>query len=369
MALRKIHRTYYVYFRDLDGTQRTRSLKTTNKTLAEQLHRTFMLELEAKKGELMIMENFPERFPKREKITSLAPPPVEVAPGEHHRGGIALEKMWKLALTRRNLSKTNKIHWKSFIDRIGVKYADQVTPKKALAYLERYYNKGNGKTFNNVKSNLNTVFRCCLVEAGLQQSPFDPIINRRVSEVEHHRNLTLDEVDRIMAAPGIPEYIRIMTMLSRWTTQRLETCARMTPAMFDFEKKVFIIDPGKTKRFKKWVCCPIFPELEAFIKPILEQCTDPEKPIVQHFKFPKKNDYFSAEFRELLISIDIWDSATEKASFHSLRGTAITWFKEHGIVGDALRSITGHSSQDIEDIYARAIDNISRIVTNFTNDV
>ena len=364
MALRKIHRTYYVYFRDIDGTQRTRSLKTTDRTVAENLHRKFMRLLEAKKGEVVIMENFPERFPGREKITSLAPPPVEVAPGEHQRGGIALDKMWKLALTRRNLSKTHKIHWQSFINRIGVKYADQVTPKKALAYLERYYNKGNGKTFNNVKSNLNTVFRCCLVEAGLQQSPFAPIMNKKVTDVEHHRNLTDEEIERIMAAPSVPEYAKIMTMLSRWTTQRLETCARITPAMFDFETLVFLIDPGKNARFKEWVCCPIFPELEKYIKPILAKCKNPEKPIVQQFNYTR-DDYFSREYRNLLQTLEILDTAGGKASFHSLRGRAITWLKESGIDREARRSITGHDSQDVEDVYAKDVVTISRIAKKF----
>ena len=34
MALRKIHNVYYIYFRDVDGTQRTRSLKTTDKEIS-----------------------------------------------------------------------------------------------------------------------------------------------------------------------------------------------------------------------------------------------------------------------------------------------------------------------------------------------
>jgi integrase len=361
MALRKIHNRYYVYFRDIDGTIRTRSLKVSDKDMAEKLHRQFMLKLQAKKGSLVIMQNFPEQFPRDQvEIKSIAPE-IPVTPGEHQRGGIAIAKMFDLALTRRELSLTHKKRWNTFEKNIGVKYADQVTPQKALQYLETHYNKGNGKTFNNVKSILNTIFRCCLVEAGLQQSPFEVIINRRVTDIEHHRNLTLDEVDRIMEAPGIPEYIRIMTMLSRWTTQRLETCARMTPEMFDFDRKVFIIDPGKTKRFKKWVCCPIMPELEKFIKPVLAKCKHVDQPIVKQFNYPAKNDYFSAEFRELLISLGICDGAREKASFHSLRGTAITWFKEHGVTGDILRSITGHETQDIEDIYARAIANVSQV--------
>ena len=73
MALRKIHNVYYVYFRDLDGSQRTRSLKTTVRAAAEVLHRKFMRELQIKKGEFAIMHTFSEHFPQLEKIKSVAP--------------------------------------------------------------------------------------------------------------------------------------------------------------------------------------------------------------------------------------------------------------------------------------------------------
>lgn len=359
MALRKIHNTYYVYFRDIDGTQRTRSLKTTDKATAEKLHRRFMVTLQAKKGDLMIMRTFPERFPQAAEVKTVAPPTI-TEQGEHQRGSIALDKMWKLALTRRNLSNTHRIRWQSFLDGIGVKYADEVTSAKALKYLEDNYSGGNGKTFNNVKSILNTIFRCCLVEAGLSESPFAPIMNRKVTEVEHHRNLSDEEIAKLMSSPNVPEYAKIMTMLSRWTAQRLETCARITPDMFDFETLVFLIDPGKNKRFKEWVCAPIFPELEKYIKPILVKCKHPDKPIVQQFKYTR-NDDFSREYRKLLQALGIVDTAGGKASFHSLRGRAITWLKEIGIDREARRSITGHDSQDVEDIYAKDTATISKI--------
>jgi recombination protein RecR len=110
--------------------------------------------------------------------------------------------MWELALTRRTLSKTHRIRWQRFVERIGVKYADEVTPAKALKYLEDNYSGGNGKTFNNVKSILNTIFRCCLVEAGLSESPFAPIMNKKVTDVEHHRNLTDEEICPICGSKG-----------------------------------------------------------------------------------------------------------------------------------------------------------------------
>jgi integrase len=361
MALLKKANTWYAYFRDLDGRQVLRTLHTGDRDIAIVRERAMKDMIREVKFRAAIQRMRPDE----PQITTAFPKKQAPSPGEHQRGGIALNKMWDLALTRRELSATHQKHWKSFISRIGKKYADEITPQVALAYLEKHYNKGNGKTFNNVKSNLNTVFRMCLVEARLSESPFAPIANRRVTDVEHHRNLTEEEIDRIMAAPSIPEYAKIMTMLSRWTTLRLESCARVTPSMFDFETLVFLIDPGKNKRFKEWVCVPIFPELEKYIKPILAQCENSEKPIVQNFGYPKKNDYFSEDYRKWLKELGVLDTPTGKASFHSLRGSAITWLKENGVDREARRSITGHDSQDTEDIYARDIKTISRIAKAF----
>lgn len=360
MALRKIHNVYYIYFRDVDGTQRTRSLKTTDKEIAKRLHDGYMKQLQSKKGEMVIMRDFPEHFRDVKPITTIAPP-VTTDNG-HTKGGVALAKMWDIALKKRPLSQMHKGYWDRFCRSVTVKYADQVTPQVAQDYLEEYYGKGNGKSYNTVKSALNVIFRCCLVEAKLASSPFDPIINRRVTKTETHRNLTLGEVDSIMG--DAPLHIQIMVMLARWTAQRLETCARITPEMFDLNRNVIIIDPGKTKRFKKWVCCPILPELENFIKPLLPKCK-PGVPIVSNFAYPKTNAAFCNQFMRLLKRLDINSTDAGNVGFHSLRGTAITWFKENGITGETLRSITGHASQEVEDIYARAISNISSIATNW----
>lgn len=356
MALRKIGQTWYVYFRDLDGKIKTRSLKVHDEETAKGLHDAYMDQIRAKKGRAVLLRDFPEQptvVPK-----SVAP---EIAGPSHTRGTIRIADMWACALTKRKLSKTHANIWRTFVSRTQVNFADQVTPEFALEYLETYYGEGNGKSYNNCKSILNTVFRCCLVEAGLSASPFQPIINKLITEVETHRNLTLDEFDRLCEMAPLP--IKILMMLSRWTTQRWETCFRMTPEMFDFEKRVFIIDPGKTRRFKKWVCCPIMPELEEFLQPLLPKCKS-GKSIVSNFSDWIPNT-FNKKQKELFIAAGVLDTESGKASFHSIRGTAITWFKDHGVTGEDLRSITGHTTDAMEDIYARPMANIARIAQDF----
>lgn len=357
MGLRKIHNTWYIYYWE-DGKQHTRSLHVHDKAQAEFFAKRYMDALRARKAMQSIVREFPEYKPFQPVQTLLPADPV------HQRGGIKLKDMWECALKKRKLSRTHFGSWKRFVEWCPVKFADQVTPQIAQQYLEEHYGGGNGKSFNNNKTALNTIFRCCLVEANIAFSPFQAIVNRRITEVDTHRNLTLDEFDRLLEV--LDDDLRILAMLSRWTAQRLETCARITPEMFDFEKLVFVIRPGKTSRFKKWVCVPIMPELEKFIRPILPNC-QPGKPIIDGFVKTKyktdaiRNDKFSKRFRSTCKALGIHDTEEGKASFHSIRGTAITWFKENGVKGDDLKSITGHESDEVEAIYARDIESLSRI--------
>lgn len=357
MALRKKGNTWYAYFRDFSGRIRVRSLRVHTRGEAERLHELYMESIRAAKAEKALRRDFPGA---RLLIPSAELPPVSVPAAPRHKR-LRIADMWELALTRRPLSHSHRLLWESFVSRIGEKFADAVTPAKALAYLETFYAEGNGKTFNNAKSACNTVYRMCLVESGLPSSPFAPIPNRVVTVVEKHRNLTLEEFSRL--AEAAPPQLRMVLMLSRWTTQRLETCARMTPEMFDFSRLVFTIDPGKTARFAKWVCVPIMPELESFLRPLLPKCK-PGLPL--HLNFGNfKNGKLSEKCRELCKKLGILDTSAGKASFHSVRGTAITWFKEHGVKGEELRAITGHASDAVEDIYARDIASLAAIARRF----
>ena len=349
--LRKYGKKWYIMFRGLDGKLKTRSLKTEDKEEAAKRHADYMRNLRSARSAQVLARDFPG-------VVQLAPVLPELP--EHRRGGIRIDKMWEVALTKRPLSRNHEKIWVKFCDRIGVKYADLVTPKLALEYLETHYSGGNGKTYNNARSILNTIFRCCLIEAGLETSPFASIIPRRVTEVDSHRNLTEVEIEAIKAS-GTP-LIRLMTMLSRWTAQRLETCARISPSMLDWERKVIIVQPGKTKRFNKWVCAPIMPELEEYLltENLIQPGDSSEDPLVKSLGYTT-NAAFSVSFSRLLEKLNITDTADGKASFHSLRGSAITWFKEHGVMGEPLRMITGHKSDAVEDIYARDIETVSRI--------
>lgn len=360
MALTIKNNIYYVVFRDLRGKVNSRSLKTKDYNQALIYHDMFMDNLQIARQKRAVFADFPQFTAKVNTFVE------NIENSRQNR--LKLQNIIDIAKRKRELSPKHVSSFNLFVERVGkvYKYADEITPKIALEYMEHFYNKGNGKNYNNIKSCLNTVFRCVLIEANLQQSPFANIINKRVDNVNTHRNLTDVEIDTLLSVLPLP--MQIMTMLSRWTAQRLETCARMTPGMFDCESKVFVIEPSKTKRFNKFVCVPIMPELEQFIKPILEKCKDKEKPIIKQItdlKYP--NYYISDLFRQALIKCNIPINADNgKAGFHSLRGSAITYFKNLGISSDDLKLITGHTTDRMEQIYDRSTRQISKFAKSFS---
>lgn len=359
MALRKIGRYYYCYFRDETGKIKTLATRETERSQAEMFDRAVRSSINARRTRKKLLEIMEPEL--REKILASDKAAAKKLPPST-RGTLKLVDMFEIACTRRSLGSSHRYAWNRFLKFTKYTYAKEITPQIALAYLNEYCSKGNGKNFNNIKSALNTIFRACLVEAEMPSSPFSVIMDKSVTEIDSHRNMKKDEFELLFQKANT--HTQIMMMLSRWTSQRLETCARMTPKMFDFSKRVFIMQPGKTKRFNEWVCCPIFPELEDFIKPILQKCKNKEKPIVENFDYPG-NKNFSSNFSNLLKRNNITDTEEGSICFHSIRGTAITWMKENGIPKEERQSITGQKSDEIEEIYARAIENISRVAFNF----
>ena len=362
MALRQKGKYWHCYFRDLNGKYTSVSTHETKKELAKKIESKIMSSINIQRSRRNLLRFLsPEEREKAERVEAEVKAKSSTVPASP-RNGLKLSAMFELASQRRKLGSSHRYAWNRFLKLSKCTYAKEITPQVALAYLNEYCSAGNGKNFNNIKSALNTIFRACLVEAEMSSSPFAVIVDKSVTEIDSHRNMKKEEFELLLQKANI--HTKIMMMLSRWTSQRLETCARMTPKMFDFSKRVFIMQPGKTKRFNEWVCCPIFPELEDFIKPILQKCKNKDKPIVENFDYPG-NKNFSSNFSNFLKRNNITDTEEGSICFHSIRGTAITWMKENGIPREERQSITGQKSDEVEEIYARAIENISRVAFSF----
>lgn len=270
---------------------------------------------------------------------------------------LAISEMWETALKYRQLSYTHKITFERFARKIQVKYADQVTPSMALDYLERNYSKGNGKAFNNNKTILNTIFKLCLIDANLKASPFEKILNRRVNKIESHRPLTKDEYEKIMNSDD--KLCCLMACLSWYTGMRLETCARVSGAMIDFEDNSLTITPGKTSRFKRSVYIPIHKNLMDYLKTNFEFNETPFS--VQAGITNGKN--FSSKFLKLLKKLEIFDTPEGKASFHSIRASFITRMDEAGIPRHAIQGIVGQVSEATTNLYSHDKETAKKILT------
>lgn len=249
------------------------------------------------------------------------------------------------------LTEAHRKEFRKFAEFAKVETVAQLTPKLCLEYLtSRYGGEGaHGKRFNNAKSLLNTIFKHCLVEAEIMESPFAPIQSLRIENVQPHRPLTEDEFRRAFEAADEPW--KTMALISWHTALRLESCQRLSWSMIDEERRTITILPGKTARFNRSVVIPIHPELWNWLKSISRPADD-NVPIASQWKMVR--EYRSTKktyFVGLLQTLGIKDTDEGKASFHSLRVSFVTRCSAAGISRDAVKGVVGHVSDDQTDYY------------------
>ena len=345
MALRKIHNTYYVYFKDIDGTQRTRSLKTTDRATAEMYHRKFMIELQSRKSELMIMNHFPERFPQVKEIKSVAPDSEVPAVNKRFQLARILPELDKI----KPVAGTDRRCITRFINNVGKKYADEITPEVALRYLEENFTGGrNFKNFNNNRCILNKAFRLLLVKMRLDQSPFAVIPCRNVDNVQSHRPITPDEFRRIFAAAEEP--FRTAACLGFYAGADMSTAFGLPCKAIDLERR--IIFWRRPKSGVKFVC-GIHRELLSVLRQVQ---FDPEsdQPFLSLLGKPCstiRNVYFRTLFDQLGIA----DTEDGTASFHSFRSSFFTRCDEADLHRRTTSLAGGHVSDRMNDLYSHDI--------------
>jgi len=351
MALRKIRLCYYAYYRDEKGRQRTMSLHTRDEATAKKIHADFMARLAAAKTSARMLERHGSLFPDAVARAIEAESPVpEYRPRQPKR--LRLDEMIEVARQHRDLSADHLQAFDRFCQAVApLHYASDITPAVALDYLDARYSGGNGKTYNNVLTQLNVIFKSCLVRAGMDASPFASIPRRMVRKTEHFRPLTADEFRAVFAAAAEPW--KTAALISWHTALRRETCFRLAWANIDEADRSFTIMPGKTARFGRAVYVPIHPELWEHLL-TLPRPADPAEPILsqwpQHVRYngDRAREYFAA----LLHALHIEDTADGKAGFHSLRASFITRCDEAGISRRATKGIAGHTDDDMTDLYS-----------------
>lgn len=351
MALRKIKLGYYAYYRDDQGRQRTMSLHARDPKIARKVHDDFMAKLAAAKTTAKLLERHGSLFPDAvAKAMSADNPIPEYRPREEKR--LRLDEMIEVAKQHRELSPRHIATFNNFVSAIApLKYAKDITPQIALDYLDNLYQDSNGKGYNNTLTQLNVIFKSCLVRAHMDNSPFAALPRRVVRDVEHYRPLTPDEFRAIFAAAAEPW--KTAALIAWHTALRCETCFRLSWSHIDEADKSFIIKPGKTARFGRDVYVPIHPELWQHLIS-LTRPEDPLKPILSqwarhiHVKGYKDKDYFAG----LLLLLGIHSTSEGKAGFHSLRASFVTRCDEAGISRRATKGVAGHAADDMTDLYS-----------------
>ena len=250
--------------------------------------------------------------------------------------------MLSLAGKYRPLSRSHKSAITLFIARTGLKFADQVTPKIARNYLEKYYGQGTGKSYNNARTYLNTIFRLLLIESGLPASPFASLMPRRIEGTQVHRAITAEEFRRLFTAAEEP--FKTALLIGYHTGLRLKDCFSLRWDEITPDGWIRRI-PAKTARFRRAVEIPLHPELAAHLDAL-----------------PRESDFVCAnaphkttiikKFRLLFRACGVNDTDEGKASFHSLRSSFITRCDEAGIPRHATRGAAGQRSDQITDVYS-----------------
>lgn len=362
MALKKRDNTWYVYYKQ-DGRIVWRSLGTGDIKEAERHAEAIMAQVHEIRRLQRIANAFPQPINlvpastmqtppvlpavQQTELTALPPPSVM----QYSSSRFPLAKLYEIAERHRKLTESHSSVWQNFIRRCGMSFADEVTPQAAQKYMDAYYNGKSAKTYNNVRSALDMIFRSALIEAGLQSSPFSALLQRRLDDVEHYRPFTREETKAILGylSNGRHEYWRCLTMISLYTGLRLESCKRLSPS--HIKDGMITILPGKTARFGRAVQIPLLPPLQKYLGTLEPELATKETPYCS--LFPEelrwaRNVWFYGGMCE---SLGIRDTDDGKVSFHSLRVTFVTRLSEQGVEDRVIRGIVGHSSQQMTDLY------------------
>lgn len=284
--------------------------------------------------------------------------PGEAAPDlrpvrDHKRKRLKLAD-WRTAAEKyRKISADTAKIFERFVRGVPVRYFDEVTPEIALQYLQaRYGEEGKGKSFNNNKTALNSVFRFLLVDAGMSMSPFAAIPNRQ-HNAEHQRPFTEDEFKRIYHAAAEPW--KTACVIAWYTGMREETVFNLRWDQLDGD--LLTTTPGKTARYGRAVQIPFHP---AIVKR-LETLPRVNEYILGLAPKTRRNNSFHRYFGTLLDGLGIFADARGIVNFNCFRNSFITRCDELGLPRHATRGIVGQVSDDTTDLYSHDLATARRI--------
>lgn len=332
MALRKHGPIFYAYYDQWtrEGTtlkkrRVERSLGTDDRDIAKMLEIKLMTEARVASREARAGA----------KIESILNGHGGTVTRVHARRRMKISEAIARAERYTAVGETARLHWRRFERDSGFVFLDEVSPESALEYLERI--STSGKSFNNIRSSLNGVYKILLIDAGLQESPFERIHARKVS-AKCQRPFTHEEYLRLLSLASYPW--KEAMQIAWWTGLRKKDVFQLKWAEIhgDLIRRL----PSKTARFRREVLIPIHPSLAT----LLESLPRKGKNVLE----VSKNEY-DRGFNALLVRAGIRDDA-ETVNFNSFRNSFISRCDAAGIPRHAIRGIVGHVSDDMTDLYS-----------------
>lgn len=282
------------------------------------------------------------------------------------KGRLPLGEVWNEFLKspdRRDLAPSTlnmkRLVWRDFArwmakNHLEVDSLAGVTHELIAQYLACMRVDVCASTYNSRVCVLRNIFHCLANKAGLTEDPWAGVC-LRVDDSHSRRELTLDEIDRLMkaAAQKGVEWLRLF-MIGTYTGLRLGDCCRLEWSDVNLERGVIQVIPNKTKKFANGhpVTIPIHASLLASLSQIApsERVVYVLPTLASHYRGGKwyvtqaLKNIFSAAHIETSIMIDGRRTRTPEATFHSLRHTFVSLAANAGVSLSVIAAIVGHES-------------------------
>ena len=357
MALTRKNGNYYVVYRGLDGKQVWRATGTSDKKDAQAVETALMEQNRTDKRRLRLGRLLGVVSTSTIPETAGNAPSGAATVVRHGRRLKVSDTLNAAAKYKKDgFSDHVRRSWARFVAALPqtITHLDQITPEIAFNYLDANYGEQSGKSWNNNKTYLNSIFRLVLIEAGLSESPLARIIPKP-NVGRHQRPFTEDEFRAIFVAAAEPWK---SAALIAWHTGLREK--DVFALRWDcIQDDVIKIQPAKTARFGRAVQIPLHPQLIEWLAGI------PRKnerilgafPKMRRMKSSSKKEYFG----DLLDQLEIKSTIDGLVSFNSFRNSFITRCDVAGIPRQATRGIVGHMKDTQTDLYSHDLESARRI--------
>ena len=257
---------------------------------------------------------------------------------------------------------------------LPVKDLAGITSDMIAEYLAGVRAELSASTYNTCVCVLREIFRTLATKAGLEEDPWEGV-RLRPSDSHSRRELTMDELKRLLAASGKAgaEWHKLI-LIGIYTGLRLGDCCHLNWSSINLAQGVIQLVPQKTKRHhQRIVTIPIHPALgQALLaseeckvineklnedgsslipQPHASTLTGPVLPMVAEM-YGRARWQVSHELSRIFKAAHIITSVklagrrkmTPEATFHSLRHTFVSFAANAGVPLHVVQSIVGHES-------------------------